>query len=62
MHNLWLLEGICSKIDYSIRQFIWGGKSNMWVKWETITQPYTRGHLGIRGARPINVSMLDKHV
>lgn len=30
MHNLWLPEGICDKIDSHIKQFIWGDKIGHW--------------------------------
>lgn len=62
MYNLWLPEGIYSKIDSCIRQFIWGGKSNHWVKLNTITQPSTTCGLIVRRGRHVNVSMLGKHV
>jgi len=60
MQNLWNLEG--NHIDASIRHFIWGRKHRHWVNWKVITQPKSRGGLGIRKARASNISILGKHV
>lgn len=62
MHNLWIPKEVCDAIDSSIKQFIWGGKTYHWVKWNTVSQPRSRGGLGLRKARPVNVAMLGKHV
>ncbi|KAI5397975.1 hypothetical protein KIW84_063693 [Lathyrus oleraceus] len=56
-------KGICSKNDSCIRRLlVWEGKFSRWVTWNTITQPYTRGGLGIKRARPVIVSILGKYV
>jgi len=62
MQNLWIPEGVCNQIDSSITQFIWGRKHSHWVNWKMITQPKSRGGLGIRTARASNISILGKHV
>lgn len=62
MHNLWVLDEVCDKLDSCARQFIWGGKTCHWVKWEQTSQPMSRGGLGLRPAKQINISMLGKHV
>lgn len=51
MQNLWLSEGICENIDKSIRSFIWGKSLSHWVSWNQMTQPKTRGGLGICQSR-----------
>jgi len=62
MQNLWIPEGVCNQIDASIRQFIWGRKHSHWVNWKMITQPKSKGGLGIRTARASNISIMGKHV
>lgn len=62
MHNLWMPESICDKLYSCIKQFVWGGKSCHWVKWDCTSQPLSCEGLGLRPARQVNISMLGKHV
>lgn len=62
MQNIWLPEGVCDSVDTCIRQFIWGGKTNHWVKWSTVSRPVSKGGLGIHLAKNANISLLGKHV
>lgn len=62
MQNMWLPSNVCNRIDSTVRNFIWGGNSNHWVKWSKITCTRQRGGLGIRKARECNIAMLGKHV
>lgn len=62
MQNNWLPEGVCDALDANIRRFIWRGRSCHWVNWDTITQPKTRGGLGIHNARESNISLLGKYI
>lgn len=62
MQNMWLPSSICSKIDSSVRNFIWGGNSNHWVKWSKVTRTKQSGGLGLRKARACNVALLGKHI
>lgn len=36
MHNLWMPESICANLDSCIKQFIWGGRTSHWVKWNKV--------------------------
>ena len=38
MQNLWLPDGVCDKIDKSMRSFIWSKSSTHWVNLDTITR------------------------
>lgn len=62
MQNLWIPEGVCDKINSSIRQFIWGVRSSHWVNWNKVTRPIKYDDLGVRTARMVNTSLLGKHV
>lgn len=62
MQNLWFSEGVCDKIDASVRDFIWGRKNCHWVNWNSMTKHRNRGGLGIRIARQSNIALLGKHV
>lgn len=62
MQNNWIPEGICDKLDATVRNFVWGGFHSHWNKWETITKPMRCGGLGIHTARNTNISLLGKHV
>ncbi|PNY04054.1 ribonuclease H, partial [Trifolium pratense] len=62
MQNLWIPQGVCDKIDASVRQFIWGNNHCHWVKWDTVTQPRSKGGLGIHVARKSNIALLGKHI
>lgn len=62
MQNNWLHEGVCDKLNATVRNFIWGGNHSHWVKWGTITQPMKISGLGIHIARNTNISLLGKHV
>jgi len=37
MQNLWILKGICNRIDVAVRNFIWDKPSTHWVGWDKIT-------------------------
>ena len=61
VQNMWLPTCVCDQIDRSVRQFIWGSKSNHWVKWYTVTLRNQDG-LCIHSARATNISLVGKDV
>lgn len=58
MQNLWILEGVSDKIDSTVHNFIWVNDLCHCVKWDSLTLPKSKGGLGIRSARNINISLL----
>jgi len=62
MQNHWLPFGICENIDAIFRSFIWGRNYCHWVNWKNLTMPKSRGGLGIRTAKNLNISLLGKHI
>lgn len=62
VHNLWILEGVCGKIDGTICKFILVNDHCHCMDLNTITLPKASGGLGICLARDFNISLFGKHV
>lgn len=64
MQSAMLPLGVCNKIDKMIRQFIWGGSNTSracsLVKWDRVIQPKSKGGLGIRSAKDMNIAFMTK--
>ncbi|CAL1407040.1 unnamed protein product [Linum trigynum] len=64
MHIELVPVNVCRSLDKINRDFIWGEsdekKRMHLVAWPKLTQPRLSGGLGIRPARPVNLSMLAK--
>lgn len=65
MQIQWLPTSICNQTDRVSRDFIWKGSSRRGINlvgWPTISKPMQLGGLGVRRAREVNTTMLDKLV
>ncbi|XP_075508178.1 uncharacterized protein LOC142545090 [Primulina tabacum] len=64
MQTSLLPMGICSEIEKTIRNFLWGRqygerKCHL-VKWEVVTKPKSMGGLGIRRMQQMNLAFMTK--
>ncbi|XP_073051702.1 uncharacterized protein [Primulina eburnea] len=64
MHTNLLPIGICSEIEKTIGNFLWGGKIGEHkchlVKWDVVSSPKSIGGLGIKRMYPMNQALLTK--
>ncbi|GAU46740.1 hypothetical protein TSUD_286000 [Trifolium subterraneum] len=59
-----ILVQVWKSIRQIQRDFLWGGtkrgKTISWIKWDVVCLPKSRGGLGVRDVRVINISLLAK--
>ena len=64
MQSMLIPKGDCSKIEKTIRYFLWGGRdyhsSINLVKWEMVVKNKLEGDLGLRKMHEINLAFLTK--
>ncbi|RHN63454.1 putative reverse transcriptase zinc-binding domain-containing protein [Medicago truncatula] len=55
---------VVKKVTRIQRDFLWGGvgggRKICWVKWKTICQPKSKGGLGVRDVKMVNLSLMAK--
>jgi len=62
MNSSWLIVLWCFKEVIRIqRNFLWGGGRKIcWVKWRKVCLPRSKGGLGVRDVRLVNLSLMAK--
>jgi len=57
-------EKVVKEVECIQREFLWGGvrggRKICWVKWRRVCQPRSKGGLGVRDVRLVNLSLMAK--